>query len=42
MRESSRQADNMFGTNLDQNFEGNVKMFWKEVKSVLKAVRGEG
>ena len=41
VRESKRKVEDTFRTNLGQNFEGNRKMFWKEVKRVWKGVQGE-
>ena len=35
-----REAEDRFGTNLTHNFERNRKIFWKEVKKVMKRTRG--
>ena len=39
VREAKREAEDRFGTKLSQNFEGNRKMFWKEVKRVREGVQ---
>ena len=39
--EAKREAEERFGTKLSQDFEGNRKMFWKEVKRVQKGKQGE-
>ena len=36
VREAKRGAEDRFGAKLSQDFEGNRKMFWKEVKRVRK------
>ena len=41
VREAKKEAEDRFGTKLSQDFEGNRKMFWKEVKRVRKGVQGE-
>ena len=41
VREAKREAEDRFGLKLSQNFEGNMKVFWKEVKSVRRGVQGE-
>ena len=40
-RETKREADDRFGMKLIHDFEGNRKIFWKEVKRVRKGVQGE-
>ena len=35
------EAEEKFEMKLSQNFEGNRKMFWKEVKKVRKGVQGD-
>ena len=34
VREAKKEPEDRFGTKLSQDFEGNRKMFWKEVKRV--------
>ena len=41
VREAKRNTEERFGTKLSQNFEGNKKMFWEEVKRV-RAERSTG
>ena len=41
VEEAKREAEERFGMKLSQNFEGNRKMFWKEVKKVRKGVQGD-
>ena len=41
VRGASREAEDWSGVKLSQDFEGNRKMFWKEVKRVRKAEQGE-
>ena len=41
VREAKKEAEDRFGAKLSQDFEGNRKMFWKEVKRVRKGVQGE-
>ena len=41
VREAKREAEDRFGTNLSQDFEGNMKVIWKKVKRVRKGVQGE-
>ena len=41
VREANREAEDRFGPQLSQDFEGNRKMFLKEVKRVRKGVQGE-
>ena len=41
VREAKRDAEDRFGTKISQNFEGNRKMFWIEVKRGRKRVQGE-
>ena len=36
VRKAKRKADVRWGKSLSENFEGNKKMFWKEVKSVRR------
>ena len=42
VREAKRGAEDRFGAKLSQDFEGNRKMFWIEMKRVRKGVQGEG
>ena len=39
--EAKREVKVRCGTKLSQNFEGYVKMFWKQVKRVRERVHGE-
>ena len=41
VRRAKRDADARWGRRLCQNFEGNKKMFWKEVKRVRKGETGK-
>ena len=41
VREAKRKAEDRFGTKLSQDFEGNRKIFVKEVKRVRIGVQGE-
>ena len=41
VREATREAEYRFGAKLSKDFEGNRKMFWKEVKRVRKGVQRE-
>ena len=41
VREAKREAEDWFGARLSQDFEGNSKMFWKEVKRVRKGEQGK-
>ena len=36
VREAKREAEDRFGAKLSQDFEGNRRMFWKEVNMVRK------
>ena len=36
VREAKREAEDRLGAKLSQNFEGNRKMFWKELERVWK------
>ena len=40
VREAKREAEDRFVKNLSQDFEGNQKMFWNEVKRVQKGEQG--
>ena len=42
VREAKREAEDRFGAKLSQDFEGNKKMFWKEVKRVRKGEQDGG
>ena len=39
---AKRMADRRWGERLGNDFEGNQKMFWKEVKRVRKGEDGKG
>ena len=43
VKEAKKEADERWGCRIMQNFEGNRKMFWKEVKRVRKEnISGDG
>ena len=41
MKAVVRETEDRFGAKLRQNFEGNRKMFWKEMKRVRRGEQGK-